>query len=446
MYGASDVTGQVENLQRKEAIIDDFPKLAGETDDSFRIQRLIDYVKVNGYRKAVLTDGTYEVSRTIYLAKAGEKLGVVLEGVSPETVQINVTVTGSTPVFAFEKLANNVEGWNEPWSNAGLKNLRIRAKNNNFTGTAIYVRGGCFNHCENIRITNMKYGIHLHNEGADTYSEVNCFRDFRIDFCENAIRMEKGSGNDSFHGNVFDKVYMNVKPNQTGFNHVSGYYYNGRFDLFMWAQHKGKDGSGNPILPTGSERPVLVNANGKAKNNIGNITVEAYGEPVLAGTGFFWFEGFIKGIGGTNQPNVFADTTVPRNDGTTVFRYDNNFNRVERKSLTANAGVTQTTTFTGYKNADAPYIASIRVYGAGFEYRRLMWCWYTGATYNLVAGNEIAAFPETTKTGVTITSRWVDTNGNFGINIQTDIPLTLEYKAFAFNMMPNNAIASMQVN
>jgi hypothetical protein len=428
-----------EEISQSAVLIED--RLSGELDDTLRLKRAVQKAKDNGYKKVLLKPGSYEISDTIYCSVEGEKLGITIEGVNAETVEIVVNVTGTKAAFTFEKTTNNPEGWAEMWSNGGLKNLRIRSKSINNTGTAIYLRGSVFAQFENIRISSMNYGIWLHNEGVGIYTEANIFRNFRIDFCNNMIRLEQGTGNESFHGNVFDKIYGNIKPNQIGFNHLSGYLYNAYFDLHLWTQ-KNSDGS----LPTGSARPVIINANGRTKNCRGNFTVEAYSEPVLQGTGYFWFDGTIRGIGGTGQPNIYIDTTVVRSDGKPVFKFNNRLDAVESKSLAANAGVTQTSTFTGSKNGSAPFIASIYVYGTAFEYRRLMWLWYTGSTYNLTATNEVAAFPEITKTGVTITSRWVDANGNFGINIQTDIPLTLEYRAFGLNNVADTAFANMNIS
>jgi hypothetical protein len=434
-------SGKKLSDQLVENVIPIGEKISGETDDTQRLKRAIQQAKNNGYKKVLLKAGSYEISDTIYCSVQGEKLGVTIEGVDAETVEIVVNVTGTTPAFTFEKTTNNPEGWAEMWGNGGLKNLRIRSKSIDNTGTAIYLRGSVFAQFENIRISSMNYGIWLHNDGTGTYTEANIFRNLRIDFCNNMIRLEQGTGNESFHGNVFDKIYGNIKPNQTGLNHVSGYLYNAYFDLHLWAQ-KNSDGS----LPTGSARPVLVNANGKTKNTRGTITIEAYGEPVLQGTGYFWFDGHIRGIGGTGQPNVYVDTTVPRSDGTKVFRFNNDFNRNEVKTLSANAGVTQTTTFKGLANANKPFIASIRVYGASFEYRKLMFCWHNGNAGVNGIYQDFGTWLDTPKTGVTITSRWVDANGNVGINIQTDITLTLEYNAYAFGVSSDNTLSNMAVS
>ncbi|WP_461673449.1 hypothetical protein [Priestia megaterium] len=331
-------SGKIDILSRIQATIDNYPKVVPELDDTPRIKRLIAYAKANGYKKVVLTDGSYEISDTIYGAVEGEKLGVLIEGVNAETVEIVVNVEGSKAAFAFEKIVNNVEGWDERWSNGGLKNLRIRAKNRDNMGTGIYVRGSVFAQFDNVRITNMKYGVWLHNDKKGIYTELNSFANMRIDFCDNNIRIERNlvldanggvlednlnTGEESFHGNIFDKIYMNVKPGKVGFNMVSGMLYNARFDLFMWAQYKGKDTNGNIIQPTGEERPVYINVGSTAicKTSTGTMTFEGYAEGRLTGSGQFWVHGTIDGIG----PYLFVDETVVKSNGERVFSFDNHF-------------------------------------------------------------------------------------------------------------------------
>jgi hypothetical protein len=75
-----------------------------------------------------------------------------------------------------------------------------------------------------------------------------------------------------------------------------------------------------------------------------------------------------------------------------------------------------------------------------------MFCWANGAAGVNGIYQDFGTWLDTPKTGVTVTSRWVDANGNFGINIQTDIPLTLEYRAFGLNNVADTAFANMNIS
>ncbi|WP_033578282.1 glycosyl hydrolase family 28-related protein [Priestia aryabhattai] len=271
------------------------------TDDTLAIKKAIREAKLRKINKIIFPSGNYLITDTLPVSKKGNSLGVIIEGVSPESTTIVSGLNSSKPLFSFEKTRNNIEGWDEPWSNAGLKNLRIQAKEREL-GTGIYIDGCVFCQFENVRITNMKYGIWLHNNELNSYTEANIFQNLRLDFNKNAIRIQQGKGNQSFHGNIFEHIFINVKPGQVGLNLVSGYLYNSRFDLIMWGQK-----NTNGTQPTNSNRPVYVNADGIGENNVGNITVESYGESILTGKGKFQWAGTLTGIGGQDQEIVYKD-------------------------------------------------------------------------------------------------------------------------------------------
>jgi hypothetical protein len=206
-----------------------------------------------------------------------------------------------------------------------MKNVTILAETSgNCTG--IYIDGQCFSLFENIRLVNLKYGIWLHNNSSGTFSELNQFDHFQIDYCSNGIRIEQGGGDGSFHGNDFNNCYMNVSANQIGFNHVSGYLYNARFRLFMWSH---------------STTAVYVNATGNAENNIGDITYESFQPGQLAGNGRFWFNGFLRGIGGINDNTVHPTSKV--------FACDNYWKVIDYSNTGMQAGAlpSQNTSYNG---------------------------------------------------------------------------------------------------
>lgn len=193
-------------------------------------------------------------------------------------------------------------GGSGSFSNTGLENVILATKNNH-SNTAIKINGVCNGKFNNISISNFKYGIHLcNNTGAGTFTELNTFNDIVLNSNINGIRMEKLAGDDSFHGNSFENVYINIYDNQIGFNHVSGYYYNGNFRIYMWSHR---------------ENSVYLNVNGNAEHNIGSITYESFKKGRITGSGRFWFEGKLTGIGG------ITDDTRVKDNGEKVISCDN---------------------------------------------------------------------------------------------------------------------------
>jgi len=264
----------------------------GVTDDTQAIQEAIKYA--NEFGGCVLfPNGTFVISDTIIVTNR-EFYGCRITGMNAQGTTILSKVTETTPVFSFY-------GGSGGFSNIGISNMTISPIRKNSV-VAIYIEGQGFGLFENLRIRNMKYGIWLHNNRNGSFSELNQFSHIQVDYCENNIRMEQGNGTVSFHGNSFDHVYMNVGANQIGFNMVSGYFYNGRFDLFMWSH---------------DPSAIYVHAGGNVEHCMGNITYESFQPGRFTGTGRFWFNGFIRGIGG------MVDETTVKTSGEMVFACTN---------------------------------------------------------------------------------------------------------------------------
>ena len=188
------------------------------------------------------------------------------------------------------------------FSNTGIENITLATKRTHLN-TAIKINGVCNGKFNNIFISGFRYGIHLCNDtSAGVFTELNNFYDITLNNNINGIRMEQLLGDNSFHGNNFESVYINVYDGQIGFNHVSGYYYNGNFRLYMWSH---------------SENAVYLNANGNAENNIGSITYESFRRGKVTGSGRFWFNGILTGIGG------FNDETTIKNNGEKIISCNN---------------------------------------------------------------------------------------------------------------------------
>jgi len=251
----------------------------GSTDDTEAIQKTLDLNLA-----AFLPSGTYRISDTLVLSNGF--YGSSLIGEDRQNTKILTSVTGSKPILS-------LNGGSGAFSNIEVKNLTLRSTNN-VSATAIYVNGQGNANFERLKIEDCKYGIWLHNNSTNAFTEVNNFNDIVIDYCDNGVRIEKGSGSDSFHGNSFDKVYMNVGANQIGFNLVSGYYYNGRINLFMWSH---------------DTTSVYINADGNGEHIQGTLTYESFATGQFTGIGRFWVSGFLDGIGGVTDNTIQGSST-----------------------------------------------------------------------------------------------------------------------------------------
>lgn len=277
----------------------------GKADDTRAFQ---EGVRAARKRRGVLyiPIGTYLLDSTLAVTE-GEALGCRIEGANTGGAVLVSRLKGDAPLFSFR-------GGSGSFSNVGLRNLTLVADSAlEGQGAAILLDGQGFAQFENLRIVRFKYGIWLHNRSAGSFTEANIFSRISLEYCGNGVRMEAGPApaGISFHGNVFDGLFINVGARQIGFNHVSGYYYNGRFRMSLWAH---------------SDASVYVNADGNAERNIGDITYESgdgksspFGAGRLTGRGRFWYSGPLQGIG----PLVDETTVSGRDTCQKVFACDN---------------------------------------------------------------------------------------------------------------------------
>ncbi len=246
--------------------------------------------------------GTYCVSQSITVTD-GAFYGCRLEGANAESVKITPlpTMTGDSKIFVFK-------GGSGKFTNVGIKNMTIGYDSDEYVANTqcvgVYIDGQNFGIFENIRLKGLQYGVWLHNHSPGAFSEINQFHQLELSYCHNGIRIEQGQGKESFHGNDFNNCHFKIGAHQIGFNHQSGYLYNARFRLLMWAVN---------------ESAVYVNADGNATDNIGDITYESFERGKITGRGRFWFNGFLRGI----PPDGFVDETVSVNDWVKVFACNN---------------------------------------------------------------------------------------------------------------------------
>lgn len=193
-------------------------------------------------------------------------------------------------------------GGSGSFANFGFKNVILKSKQL-FKNKGIEINGACYGDFENIKCNKMNIGIHLVNGGSSgTFTELNKFKNIDVSNNIEGVRMEKTTGDDSFHGNSFDEVYFNVYDGQIGFNFKSGYYYNGTFRLYMWSH---------------SENATYLNCGSNCEQNVGAITYESFKRGKITGKGRFWYSGSLTGIGG------IQDLTDPTPNGEKVFTCSN---------------------------------------------------------------------------------------------------------------------------
>jgi Right handed beta helix region len=154
----------------------------------------------------------------------------------------------------------------------------------NYQGTAIKINATNKAIVRNCKIEKNNYGVWLTSDTPNLWCELNSIKDCWIDRNNNGIRIEWLTGTFSFHGSTFKDCWGAVQPGQTFLNHVSGFYYNGQFDLHIWCE---------------SMTSAAVNCNGSAVLNKGTIQVENYEDngAVITGNGRFWYIGDLLSLG-----------------------------------------------------------------------------------------------------------------------------------------------------
>lgn len=282
----------------------------GVTDDTDSIKKTISAARQKApnarttiplHNVVYFPPGEYVVSSEIVVS-GGNFYGCRLQGANAEAVRVVParTMPADGKVFVFR-------GGSGRFSNVGIKDMTIGSEAQQASGTrgvGVYIDGQDFGIFENLRFERLKYGIWIHNNASGAFSELNQFHQIVLNYCQNGIRLERGGGDASFHGNDFNNCYFNVGAKQIGFNHVSGYLYNARFRMFMWAH---------------STESVYVNANGNATDNIGDITYESFKKGKITGSGRFWFNGFFRGI----PPDGVVDETERSKNWEKVFACNN---------------------------------------------------------------------------------------------------------------------------
>lgn len=278
----NEVDSQLEHIAKNHVYISEF---------NGTVQEAINYCISN--KCDLIINKDLVITETLKVNNANG-LGCRIVGTKNKPI-ITLDSSEDVPVFYFY-------GGSGSFSNTGVENI-ILATTSKHLNTGIKINGVCNGKFENIFISGFKYGLHVCNDtGVGVFTELNNFNDITLNDNMNGIRMEQLLGDDSFHGNNFESVYINIYDEQIGFNHVKGYYYNGNFRMYMWAH---------------GENAIYLSANGNAENNIGSITYESFRKGKITGNGRFWFNGKLTGIGGIN------DETSVKTNGEKIISCDN---------------------------------------------------------------------------------------------------------------------------
>lgn len=262
--------------------------------------------------------GLYKISDTIqvlkkdagttYLSYASPTFACRLEGENAGSVTVyidDINWPEEKVLFEFAYLSKNGD-----FSTTGLKNITIKGKvisvdpesgepNYAKIGRAIEVNTVNYGIFENIRIYGFKVGVSLYNNNPGAtpttnkgWSEFNQFQYIVLRKNSIGIKMDKGLGEGSFHGNKFSSILLDIGIGGTGIKiQENVHYYNAVLDINAF-------GASNP---DGSDASTIVYSNGIADGLSGNITLENDGSTAtkITGYGTFWFDGKIQLAGGS---------------------------------------------------------------------------------------------------------------------------------------------------
>lgn len=228
----SDTNMTINNQKLKEVIsLNQFPRLEGELNDSQRIQRLLDYAKLNNYKFVTIDGGqTYQIDETINVP-----VGLYIEcGIDT----IFMAMTSSLVVFKFYDF-DALKMMDSLTCNNMLSNCIIR-KNTGLTAvSAILINGRVGMKFTNIYIDGLDIGVSFTNTLETRWSELNKFNNIHFNNTTINILMDgtvtNGGGYASYHGNVFENCYSNLNDGQTFLKlTTNALLYNYRINANIW--------------------------------------------------------------------------------------------------------------------------------------------------------------------------------------------------------------------
>jgi len=313
----------------------------GVADDTAAIKLAISAAIAAGRKRVILPSGSYVISDTLDLdgTPLGTNYGVVLQG--EDTVASKLLfkpATTTTPCIT-------LSGGSAATTNKQVHSLTIEPFDSsyNYKGIGIYIDGQCFSVVEDVNINRLNYGLHVCNRHVGSFSEFNTFNRIHLLYNNQGIRFERDGGNESFHGNRFTNVLVNMADGQFGIYCVGtsgpGYIYNCYFRINMFVD-PGATGTGIYVNNTTTdfndgfitcENPVVLQAAANGQWNMYGKFRSLGGFSYAAGTpnGAFCFDNSRKSSTFTNAaintltPNALQGSIVDENgngDYPAVFR------------------------------------------------------------------------------------------------------------------------------
>jgi hypothetical protein len=281
-----------------------------------------------------LAAGNYNISKTIdvlmkkppngtgsssiepheeYFVNPARSCRIEGENAGSVTISISNGWDQNEPVFRFKYISKNGD-----FSSTGLRNVSLIGARTDFDpnddipdkegflvnkGTAIEVNTINFGIFENIRIYGFNTGIHLFNNNGDLnlnieqagWTEFCQFNQIILRYNLFGIKISSKEGTDSFHGNNFSAILLDVQFNEVGiFIDKKTHFYNGKIEINAFASDW-FDAETNIF-----HRPILIDNDGNSELLTGTITVET-NKPntlaILTGFGKFWMDGKLKVFG-----------------------------------------------------------------------------------------------------------------------------------------------------
>jgi hypothetical protein len=277
----------------------------GSTDDTAAFL-LCAAACVTAKAKMVLAGKSYVISDTIPLDNGGSTfIGYPVEGSGIDATRILFKPASiSTPCFKMTGGAGNS-------SNKSVRNLSIEKFDGTYAGLGIgiQVQNQCFAVAEDVHIEGLAVGVEIVNSGSGGFSEFNRFNRVRLLDNTRGIQFHRrSSGDNSYHGNEFNAVQINVPASGYGLylngtsiggtaNAGQAFLYNCVFNLKIFG------GSGT--------RYAIYSDNVNTEGNVGNVVCES--ALTIDGTnGVFAVDGLLYSISTINKGSGAANIRFSR--------------------------------------------------------------------------------------------------------------------------------------
>lgn len=164
-----------------------------------------------GYPVVQLPPGQAVISDTVFLDSAQSFLGVGFQGPGIE----NLVLLQDLDVGDTEKPLFRMRGGSGASTNKRLSGFSVRPADVAFNGRGqlVEIDGQCFATIENVYGERLHTLIALANRTSGNFTEKCIIRDIRSVDCQRGVSFIRYTGNDSFHGHVFDGLCQFNIPN-----------------------------------------------------------------------------------------------------------------------------------------------------------------------------------------------------------------------------------------